>query len=105
MRVSLVRSLGLNLSIPVLGLERVCPGKGCPWPRIFFVPLASAASFVFSTPHLVVISRYTNKFTVIYQYAMWLQGLREKNFQGVGRSISGPQTLLGPSSLIGGQCH
>ena len=22
-----------SLSIPVLGLERVCPQKGCPWPR------------------------------------------------------------------------
>ena len=24
-------------SIPVLGFERVCPRKGCPWPRIFCV--------------------------------------------------------------------
>ena len=33
----------LASSIPVLGLESVCPRKGCPWPwpRIFFVSLAS----------------------------------------------------------------
>ena len=40
----------LASSIPVLGLERVCPRKGCPWPRIFFVSLAS--SLVSSTPPL-----------------------------------------------------
>ena len=36
----------LASSIPVLGLERVCPRKGCPWPwpRIFFVSLALASS-------------------------------------------------------------
>ena len=28
----------LALSIPVLGLERICPRKGCPWPRIFLCP-------------------------------------------------------------------
>ena len=33
-------SLALASSIPVLGLERVCPRKGCPWPRIFLVSLA-----------------------------------------------------------------
>ena len=35
-------SLALVSSISVLGLERVCPRKGCPWhwPRIFFVSLA-----------------------------------------------------------------
>ena len=43
----------LASSIPVLGLERVCPRKGCPWPRIFFVSLAS--SLVSSTPPLVII--------------------------------------------------
>ena len=35
-------SLALASSIPVLGLERVCPLKGCPWPwpwpRIFLCP-------------------------------------------------------------------
>ena len=49
-------SLALASSIPALGLERVCPRKGCPWPwpRIFFVSLAlaSASSLVFSTPPL-----------------------------------------------------
>ena len=36
--------LALASSIPILGLERVCPRKGCPspWPRIFFVFLALA---------------------------------------------------------------
>ena len=36
----------LASSIPVLGLESVCPRKGCPWPRIFFVSLALASSLV-----------------------------------------------------------
>ena len=31
-------SLALASSIPVLGLERVCPQKGCPWPWIFLCP-------------------------------------------------------------------
>ena len=44
-------SLALASSIPVLGLESVCPRKGCPWPRIFNMPLAS--SLVSSTPPLV----------------------------------------------------
>ena len=52
-------SLALASSIPVLGLERLCPRKGCPWPwpwpRIFFVSLALAlaSSLVSSTPPLV----------------------------------------------------
>ena len=33
------------------GLERICPRKGCPWPWIFFVSLAS--SLVSSTPPLL----------------------------------------------------
>ena len=49
-------SLALASSIPVLGLESVCPRKGCPWPwpRIFFVSLALASSLVPSTPPLVI---------------------------------------------------
>ena len=52
-------SLALASSIPVLGLESVCPRKGCPWPwpwpRIFFVSLALAlaSSLVSSTPPLM----------------------------------------------------
>ena len=50
-------SLALASSIPVLGLESVCPRKGCPWPwpRIFFVSLALAlaSSHVSSTPPLI----------------------------------------------------
>ena len=50
-------SLALASSIPVLGLESVCPRKGCPWPwpRILFVSLALASSLVFSTPPLVIM--------------------------------------------------
>ena len=46
-------SLALASSISVLGLESVCPRKGCPWPRIFFVSLALGSSLVSSTPPLV----------------------------------------------------
>ena len=56
-------SLALASSIPVLGLESVCPRKGCPWPwpwpRIFFVSLALASSLVSSTPPLVLIYKST----------------------------------------------
>ena len=50
-------ALALASSIPVLGLESVCPRKGCPWPwpRIFFVSLALASSLVSSTPPLLNI--------------------------------------------------
>ena len=53
-------SLALALSIPVLGLESVCPRKGCPWPwpRIFFVSLALASSLVSSTPPLIFDNRF-----------------------------------------------
>ena len=47
-------SLALASSIPVLGLESVCPRKGCPWPRIFFVSLALASSLVSSTSPLLL---------------------------------------------------
>ena len=56
-------SLALASSIPVLGLESVCPRKGCPWPwpwpRIFFVSLALAlaSSLVSSTPPLVRMTK------------------------------------------------
>ena len=48
-------SRSLALTIPVLGLERVCPRKvyPLPWPRIFFESLALASKVVFSTPSLV----------------------------------------------------
>ena len=55
-------ALALASSIPVLGLERVCPRKGCPWPwpwlRNFFVSLALAlaSSLVSSTPPLETTS-------------------------------------------------
>ena len=59
-------SLALASSIPVLGLERFCPRKGCPWPwpwpRIFFVSLALAlaSSFVSSTPPLPIVQKFSN---------------------------------------------
>ena len=57
---------GSVLGKAVLGLERFCPRKGCPWPwpwpRIFFVSLALAlaSSFVSSTPPLLIISSCRN---------------------------------------------
>ena len=57
----------LASSFPVLGLESVCPRRGCPWPwpwpRIFFVSLALASSLMSSTPPLQFINvtfRYHN---------------------------------------------
>ena len=46
--------LSLASTIPVLGLERVCPRKvgPWPWPRIFFESLASKV--VSATPPLVI---------------------------------------------------
>ena len=57
-------SLALTSSISVLGLERVCLGKGCPWPwpRIFFVFLALASSLVSSTPPLAIKTGYYDFF-------------------------------------------
>ena len=56
-------SLALASSVPVLGLERFCPRKGCPWPRIFFVSLtlALASSLVSSTPPLYLCNRKPNE--------------------------------------------
>ena len=66
----------LASSIPVLGLEKFCPRKGCPWPwpRIFFESLASR--LVSSTPPLF------NGFENILQKC---QAVRKhfKKFQGV----------------------
>ena len=56
-------SLALASSYPVLGLESVCPRKGCPWPwpRIFFVSLALALSLVSSTPPLSLTCTFFNR--------------------------------------------
>ena len=40
-----------NTCAGVLALERVCPRKGCLWPRIFFF-VSLASSLVLSTPRL-----------------------------------------------------
>ena len=54
--------VSLASSIPVLGLESVCPRKGCPWswpwPRIFFVSLALASNLVSSTPPLIITLKH-----------------------------------------------
>ena len=50
------RSLALASTIPVLGLERVCPRKvrlwPWPWPQIFFESLVLASNVVSLTPPL-----------------------------------------------------
>ena len=68
-------SLALASSIPVLGLESVCPRKGCtcpwPWPRIFFVSLALvlASSLVSSTPPLCVTDKFALYiFLIVHKY-------------------------------------
>ena len=61
-------SLALASSIPVLGLESVCPRKGCPWPwpQIFFVSLALASSLVSSTPPLLKVALFRNQLRNVY---------------------------------------
>ena len=69
-------SLALASSIPVLGLESVCPRKGCPWPwpwpRIFFVSLALAlaSSLVSSTPPLPLTYR-SSPITRLKAFCIW----------------------------------
>ena len=77
-------SLALASSIPVLGLESVCPRKGCPWPRIFFVSLALASSLVSSTPPLVVINQRWSR-----GHKARGQGKGHKKIRGQGQ---GPRT-------------
>ena len=48
-----LRTLALASSIPVFGLESVCP-----WPRIFFVSLVLASSLVSLTPPVLTISTF-----------------------------------------------
>ena len=49
-------SLALASSIPVLGLESVCPRKGCPWPwpRIFFCVLGLEPCVLDSTSDIYI---------------------------------------------------
>ena len=56
-------SLALDSSIPVLGLESVCPRKGCPWPwhRIFLCPWPRALC-----PRLHLCSVTTGRRAMIY---------------------------------------
>ena len=75
-------SLALASSIPVLGLESVCPSLALalasrvsvlpwpwPWPRIFFVSLALASSLVSSTPPLIS-----------FLNTSWLESCKAKGF-------------------------
>ena len=68
------RSMALASSIPVLGLQSVCPRLGCPWPwpGIFFVSLALASSLVFSTPPLAV-KVYTDGSKLHGRVGGWLE--------------------------------
>ena len=92
-------SLALASSIPVLGLESVCPRKGCPWPwpRIFFVSLALASSLVSSTPPLlnnlkIRISYPCFYATKIDTNCFWARGvninLHYQKFEGILRWYS-----------------
>ena len=38
LRLTVSFVLGLSLEYSCLGIERICPRKGCPWPRIFLWP-------------------------------------------------------------------
>ena len=62
--------VSLVSNIPALGLEWVGPRKGCSWPRIFFVSLAS--SFVSSTPSLfrdaIISSGTPNQFLILCKF-------------------------------------
>ena len=71
--------LGLGSSIPVLGLESVCPRKGCPWPwpRIFFVSLALASWLVSSTPPLIIYQVIENPIQMCDSECLWI---KIKNF-------------------------
>ena len=81
-------SLALASSILVLGLESVCPRKGCPWPwpwpRIFFVSLALAlaSSLVSSTPPLVarllMLHFVTTLWTVVLVIPKYLTRMSSK---------------------------
>ena len=66
----------LASSIPVLGLESVCPRKSCPWPRIFFVSLALASSLVSSTPPQVltiVLFKSVQSIVFVFFVFRWLK--------------------------------
>ena len=67
----------VSLSVSVLGLERFCLRKGCPWPRIFFVSLAS--SLVSSTPPLQIIAG-TQKWAWYFLKVPRYRYLLKKNF-------------------------
>ena len=59
-------SLALASSIPVLGLESVCPRKGCPWPwpRIFFCVLSLEPCVLDSTSTYYVGKAWTCFFVI-----------------------------------------
>ena len=92
-------SLALASSIPVLGLESVCPRKGCPWPwpRIFFVSLALASSLASSTPPLIFSKFCTINF--VENLALMADVLNEltnlsETLQSLNTTIPKANTLL-----------
>ena len=62
-------SVALASNIPVLGLEIVCPRKGCPWPRISFCVLGLEPSVLDSTSDIFI-----EKIIAVYSYsdAKWI---------------------------------
>ena len=64
----------VSLASSILVLERICPRKGFPWPRFFFVSLAS--SRVSSTPPLVITSTHqvaSAKKTAKRPFGLWVK--------------------------------
>ena len=74
-------SLALASSIPVLGLESVCPRKGCPWPwpQTFFVFLALASSLVSSTPPLIFCAKSDIRYNIESEALPAVKGLTFQN--------------------------
>ena len=117
-------SLALASSIPVLGLERFCPRKGCPWPwpwpRIFFVSLALAlaSSLVSSTPPLIFqmalktksgstvryASIFAKKYGTLVRYVFFVMvraGPQREKFPGGTKVDTGPpKPYQGPCRKI-----
>ena len=76
-------SWSLASSIPVLGLERFCPRKGCLWPCFFFVSLAS--SLVSLIPPLLIA-------LIFIKVGLKLSFFAQKNFVSSAGG-SNPHTL------------
>ena len=77
-------SLALASSIPVLGLGRFCPRKGCPWPwpRIFFCVLGLEPCVLDSTsgPQVLENCPVLGSSTALFLELLKFCRLPEKNF-------------------------